>query len=120
MVSFVREKKWMNDGLSVVRRGPDNASEVCAKWRDHKMSGFGPPAVGTSRVRLAFDGFALVALQVHHAVRARELAAADGSGPLRPAVGHHRHHIQTYGTNLVVVAEEAGQIELRCIASFRI
>ena len=28
MVSFVREKKWMNDGLSVVRRGPDNASEV--------------------------------------------------------------------------------------------
>ena len=40
MMSFVREKKWMSDGLSVVRGGPDNASEVCAKWRDHKMSQF--------------------------------------------------------------------------------
>ena len=48
MVSFVREKKWMKGGLSVVRRGPDNASEVSRKWRDHKMSGFGPPEVGTS------------------------------------------------------------------------
>ena len=48
MMSFVREKKWMGVGLSVIRRGPDNASEVCAKWRDHKMSGFGPPEVGTS------------------------------------------------------------------------
>ena len=38
MMSFVREKKWMSDGLSVVRGGPDNASEVCAKWRDHQMS----------------------------------------------------------------------------------
>ena len=50
MMSFVREKKWMGVGLSVIRRGPDNASEVCAKWRDHKMSGFGPPEVGTSRL----------------------------------------------------------------------
>ena len=51
MMSFVREKKWMGVGLSVIRRGPDNASEVCAKWRDHKMSGFGPPEVGTSHKR---------------------------------------------------------------------
>ena len=40
MMNFIREKKWMSDGLSVVRGGPDNASEVCAKWRDHKMSQF--------------------------------------------------------------------------------
>ena len=50
MMSFVREKKWMGVGLSVIRRGPDNASEVCAKWRDHKMSDFGSPEVGTSQV----------------------------------------------------------------------
>ena len=50
MVSFVREKKWMKDGLSVVRRGPDNASEVSAKWRDQKMSDFGPPEAGTSQL----------------------------------------------------------------------
>jgi hypothetical protein len=49
MMSFVREKKWTRDGLSVVRRGPDNAREVCAKWRDHKMSQFLSPEAGTSR-----------------------------------------------------------------------
>ena len=54
MMSFVREKKWMGVGLSVIRRGPDNASEVCAKWRDHKMSGFCSPEVGTSPPR-SFD-----------------------------------------------------------------
>ena len=64
----------------------------------------------------SLDGFALVTLQVHHAVRARELAAADGLGPLRPAVGHQRHHVQADGTNLVVVAEKSGQVELRRIA----
>ena len=48
MMSFVREKKWTGVGLSVVRRGSDNAREVCAKWRDHKMSQFLSPEAGTS------------------------------------------------------------------------
>ena len=48
MVSFVREKKWTSDSLSVVRRRSDNAGEVCAKWRDHKMSQFLSPEAGTS------------------------------------------------------------------------
>ena len=52
MVSFVPEKKWMSTGLSVVRRGPDNASEVSAKWRDQKMSQFFSPEAGTSLGRL--------------------------------------------------------------------
>ena len=43
MMSFVREKKWISVGLSVVRRGPDNASEVCAKWRDQQTSQFLSP-----------------------------------------------------------------------------
>ena len=47
-MSFVREKKWISVGLSVVRRGPDIASEVCAKWRDQQMSQFLSPEAGTS------------------------------------------------------------------------
>ena len=50
MMSFVREKKWMSDGLSVVRRRQIYASEVSAKWRDQKMSDFGPPEAGTSQL----------------------------------------------------------------------
>ena len=53
MVSFVREKKWMSISLSVVRRGPDNASEACGKRRDQKMSQFLSPEAGTSLHQLS-------------------------------------------------------------------
>ena len=52
MMSFVREKKWMSFGLSLVRRGPDNASEVCAKWRDQQMSQFLSPEAGLEQATL--------------------------------------------------------------------
>ena len=56
MMSFVREKNGWDIGLSVVRRGPDNASEVCAKWRDHKMSQFLSPSRISVNSR-AIDGY---------------------------------------------------------------
>ena len=81
MVSFVREKKWMNDGLSVVRRGPDNASKVSRKWRDHKMSGFGPPEVGTSRqqhsLRWLLDFRVFMALPGCYRVKAHHAPTGD-------------------------------------------
>ena len=43
-------EKWMNDGLSVVRRRQIYAGEVSAKWRDQKMSDFCSPEAGTSLV----------------------------------------------------------------------
>ena len=70
MMGFVRETKWMSDGLSVVRGGPDNASEVCAKWRDHKMSDFCSPEVGTSKRHLyqqALRGHFVNATKLRHA-----------------------------------------------------
>ena len=91
MMSFVREKKWMSDGLSVVRRRQIYASEVSAKWRDQKMSDFCSPEAGTSHLLnehqagSSDDETHAAQKELSHHRSTRENGWHDGIVPMGPA-----------------------------------